>query len=85
MKLIRCDICGKEMADNFYNSFEMVYDFEQGYEVCNECAKKFSSYMNEKNKILSSMRKELDIKFKEKDKELKEKYGIKFIKNTTEK
>lgn len=60
MRLIKCDICGKEIT----KSYQTVTDFDQFYDVCKECEKKFNSY--------------------KKEKELQEKYGIKFIKNTTE-
>ena len=80
MRLITCDICGKEIT----KSYQTVTDFDQFYDVCKECEKKFNSYKKEKEELYSSIKKEFDIKFNKKEKELQEKYGIKFIKNTTE-
>ena len=37
MRLIKCDICGKEIT----KSYQTVTDFDQFYDVCKECEKKF--------------------------------------------
>lgn len=36
MRLIKCDICGKEIT----KSYQTVTDFDQFYDVCKECEKK---------------------------------------------
>ena len=35
MRLITCDICGKEIT----KSYQTVTDFDQFYDVCKECEK----------------------------------------------
>lgn len=53
MRLITCDICGKEIT----KSYQTVTDFDQFYDVCKECEKKFNSYKKEKEELYSSIKK----------------------------
>lgn len=55
MRLIKCDICGKEIT----KSYQTVTDFDQFYDVCKECEKKFNSYKKEKEELYSSIKKNL--------------------------
>lgn len=49
MKAIVCDICGKKMTDNSFNSYVNVYMRKKGfmpreYDVCSTCFKAFEKW-----------------------------------------
>ena len=76
MRLITCDICGKEIT----KSYQTVTDFDQFYDVCKECEKKFNSYKKEKEELYSSIKKEFDIKFNKKEKNYKKNTVLNLLK-----